>query len=466
MLALPNGTALAKACQGTLLYDAGRPVTSVVIDSRLVKDDALFVALAGENTDGHRYLLSAADSGASTVLVEREDIDLAALREKNCSVVLCDSTALALGRLAKAHKASCPALTVGVTGSVGKTTTRQFIHAVLSRRFRTHKTEGNYNNELGLPLTLLALSPNHEAAVLEMGMSQKGEISYLTSLATPDIAVITNIGTAHIEFLGSREAIRDAKMEIAEGLTPEGKLILNGDEPLLAEVEGAVYVALHNPNAPFRAVNLRYTPDGMVFDALYPNGRIDGCRISTLGEHTVLDAMFAVAVGVTAGLTAEEIRAGLADFEGVGMRQKVCRHQSMTFILDYYNAGAESMKASLTVAKRLAASQGGRTVAVLGSILELGEHSESLHRSVGAHTASLSIDLLFTFGAEADAIGKEAIACGMSPKAVLSFPDISDAGAITEALREALLPGDCILMKASHSIRLGRVADALIQENN
>ncbi len=465
MFNLPNGAALARACQGKLLYDAERAVTSAVIDSRKASDGALFVALAGENTDGHRYLLSAADLCASAVLVEREDVDLEGLAARRCSVILCDDTALALGRLAKAYKETRTALTVAVTGSVGKTTTRQFIYSVLSRRFPTHKTEGNYNNELGLPLTLLKLTSAHGASVLEMGMSQKGEISYLTDLAKPDIAVITNIGTAHIEFLGSREAIRDAKMEIAEGLKENGRLILNGDEPLLAGIEGAIYVSLHDPDSAFRAVNLRYTPEGMVFDALCPHGIMEGCRIPTLGEHTVLDAMYAVAVGVLAGLTDEEIRSGLASFEGVGMRQSIRSHKGMTFILDYYNAGAESMRASLTVAKRLAEGCGGRTVAVLGSILELGEHSEALHRSVGAHTASLPVDLLFTFGEEAGFIAEEAKAQGIPSEAIASFPDVGDAAPLTEAIRASLREGDCILLKASHSIRLGRVADALLNEN-
>ncbi len=466
MFYLPNGKAIADICHGKLLYDAERPVTSAVIDSRLATEGCLFVALVGEHTDGHRYLADAAEQGAAAVLIEREEADLASICRHNCSVILCDNTSLALGRLAKKYKTLCRTFTVAVTGSVGKTTTRQFIYAVLSQHGLTHKTEGNYNNELGLPLTLLTLNDSYSASVLEMGMSQKGEIAYLSDIAKPDIAVITNIGTAHIEYLGSREAIRDAKMEITEGLSKEGSLILNGDEPLLANVTDAVYVALDNPKAPFRAVNLRYTPEGMVFDAVCPHILIEDCRIPTLGEHTVLDAMFAVAVGITVGLSSEEIRCGLAAFEGVGMRQKVRRYQDMTFILDYYNAGAESMKASLTVAKRLTEHEGGRTVAVLGSILELGEHSEALHRSVGAHAASLPADLLFTFGSEAEAIAKEALAQGMSVDAVRIFSDVERPELLAKAVKDALRPHDVILLKASHSIRLGRVADALIDENN
>jgi len=466
MLHLPNGTALAEACGGTLLYDSGKAISSAVSDSRKVTEGALFVAIVGERTDGHRYVVSAAELGATAVLVETDKIELDDLIALGCSVVLCESSIKALGRLGGYHKSLCSALTVAVTGSVGKTTTRQFIHSVLSRRYLTHKTEGNFNSDIGLPLTLFDLTPDHEASVLEMGMSAKGEISYLTRLAEPDIAVITNVGTAHIEFLGSREAIRDAKMEIVEGLKPNGHLLLNGDEPLLADVEGAIYVALHNGMAAYRAANLRYTHEGMRFDAVCPDLTIENCLIPTLGEHTVLDAMFAVAVGHLTGLTPDEIRDGLAAFEGVGMRQNITHMDGITYILDYYNASPESIRASLVVAKKVASNQGGRTVAVLGSILELGEHSESLHRLVGWHAAGLSVDLLFTFGKEAEAIADEAVLYGIRPENVFSFPDVTDAAPLTEAVRKALRPNDVVLLKASHSIRLERVADELIKTNN
>ena len=466
MLNLPNGAALAEACGGTLLYDGGKAITSAVSDSRQAVDGALFVAIVGERTDGHRYLVSAAQLGASAVLVETDAIPLEELMALGCSVVLCESSIKALGRLGVYHKSLCSALTVAVTGSVGKTTTRQFIHAVLSRRYLTHKTEGNYNSDIGLPLTLFELTPDHRASVLELGMSAKGEISYLTNLVKPDIAVITNIGTAHIAFLGSREAIRDAKMEIVEGLQPDGHLLLNGDEPLLAHMDGATYVALYNEDAPYRAVNLRYTHEGMRFDAVCPTFTVPDCRISTLGDHTVLDAMFAVAVGHLTGLTPDEIRDGLAAFEGVGMRQNITHVDGITYILDYYNASPESIRASLTVTKRLAEGQGGRTVAVIGSVLELGEHSETLHRTIGRHAATLPVDLLFTFGKEAEAIADEAMIYGIRPENVCSFTDVTDAAPLTEAVRKALRPNDVVLLKASHSIHLERVADALIKTNN
>lgn len=452
----------AAAMDGKLLYRGSKPITGVSIDSRQTAGGDLFVAVKGENTDGHRYIGAAAQSGAAAVLTEREDIDLTLPAECGCSVLLVDNTVAALGRLAKKHKEELDALTIAVTGSVGKTTTRQFIHAVLSSERKTHKTEGNFNNELGLPLSVLKLDGSYEATVLELGMSSKGEIAYLTDIARPDMAVITNIGTAHIEFLGSREAIRDAKLEIAEGLKPGGRLILNGDEPLLQGIEGACYAALKNSSARFRASNICYTSEGMVFTALCPDRVIRDCLIPTLGEHTVLDAMFAVACGYYAGISDEGIRRGLAAFEAVGMRQKVIRHNGVTFILDYYNASPESIKASLLVAKKLAEENGGRTVAVIGNVLELGTRSEELHRSVGRYAAELGCDLFFAFGKDACLAAEQAGESGVGQDSVFSFPDISDPAAISDAVAEHIRPGDCVLIKASRSIHMERVADILL----
>ena len=453
---------VAAACGGELLFGGTKPIFRAVIDSRQAKAGDLFVAIPGERTDGHRFLLSAAEAGAAAVLVQRAELPLDELRALDCSVILVSDTAAALASLAAAHRAELSALTVGVTGSVGKTTTRQFIYAVLSQAYKTHKTDGNFNNELGLPLTLTAMKADHQAAVLELGMAKRGEISFLSKIARPDIAVITTIGTSHIEHLGSREAIRDAKLEILDGMSEGAHLVLNGDEPLLSGRSDAIYVALHNPDAPYRAVNLRYTAEGMRFDALTPDGVIADCRIATLGEHTVLDAMYAVAVGKLASLPDDQIRDGLAAFEGVGMRQNIRRYRECVYILDYYNASPESIRASLTVTKRLADDGGGRTVAVLGSVLELGELSASLHRSIGAFAATLPVDLLFTFGADAALIADEARAQGLPAERIAVFPDSSDPHPLADAVGRALLPSDCVLIKASHGLRMERIAELLL----
>ncbi len=452
----------AAAVNGKLLFRGSKKITGASIDSRSIKNGDLFIAVKGENTDGHRYIGAAAQSGAAAVLIEKPDIDISLLRDGDCSVILADNTVLALGKLAKKHKEELNALTVAVTGSVGKTTTRQFIYAVLSSELKTHKTEGNFNNELGLPLSVLKLDSTYKASVLELGMSQKGEISYLTDIVRPDMAVITNIGTSHIEYLGSREAIRDAKLEIAERLRDNGKLILNGDEPLLLGIDRACYVSLKNTDADFRASNICYTSGGMSFNAVCPGRIIKDCLIPTLGEHTVLDAMFAIACGFYAGISDDGIRKGLAAFEAVGMRQNIIKHGEVTFILDYYNASPESIKASLSVTKQLAGEGGGRTVAVIGNVLELGNHSEELHRSVGSYAAALGCDLFFAFGEDACLAAAQAKTEGMNGNSVFLFPDISDPAAISESIAEHIKPGDCILIKASRSIHMERVADILL----
>lgn len=465
MLHLSGGAtprAVATVCDAHLLFEGSTPIHGASIDSRQVKTGDLFVAIPGERTDGHRYLTSAAQNGAAAVLVERKDIPIDELIALNCSVLYVKSTAKALAQFAAAHKAELSAKTVAVTGSVGKTTTRQYIHSVLSTHFHTHCTAGNFNNELGLPLTLLSQTDAHEASVVELGMGKKGDIAFLSSMASPDIGIITTIGTSHIEHLGSREGIRDAKMEIVEGMKQDGILILNGDEPLLEGQDGAVYVSITRRDVPYYAVNLRHTPDGMMFDAITPKGILDDCQIPTFGAHTVLDAMYAIAVGVLCGLSFAEIRLGLLAFEGVGMRQNIRYQDGVTYVLDYYNASPESIRASLAVTKRLANDRGGRCIAVLGSVLELGPLSADLHRQIGCDAAGIGVDRLFTFGEDAALAAEEAIQKGLPPENVAIFSDISDPCPIAKAVLSSLRNKDCILIKASHGIHMERIADLLL----
>ncbi len=457
--ALPSDLALA--CGGELLYEGVKNATHTVIDSRKASEGSIFVAIKGERTDGHLYLTPAAEKGAAAVITENIPESLTAFEACGCSVILVDNSAEALATLATNHKKEMRALTVGVTGSVGKTTTRQYIASVLSARFNTHKTDGNFNNELGLPLTVLGISDEHETAVIEMGMGKKGDISFLSKITMPDIAVITTIGSSHIEHLGSREGIRDAKLEIRDGLKTGGKLLLNGDEPLLSGIEGAVYVAINNTEAPYRATNITTSENGMVFDAVCPTRVIKNCIISTLGSHTVHDAMFAVAIGDMLSLTDGEIKLGLSMFEGVGMRQNIKVKDGITYIHDYYNASPESIRASLSVTKNLAKEKNGRTVAVIGSVLELGNLSETLHRSIGKDAAHIGTDLLFTFGEDAAFIADEAITMGMDKDKIQVFKDITDPTPIANAIKNVLKLNDCVLIKASHGIEMGRIADLL-----
>ncbi|MDD6800910.1 MAG: UDP-N-acetylmuramoyl-tripeptide--D-alanyl-D-alanine ligase [Firmicutes bacterium] len=448
----------ADACGGKLFAESQRTIKGISIDSRRITEDDLFVAVKGEHFDGHNFISEALGAGAAAVLCERIPENIRG------NFIVCGSTVAALGKLAAAYKESIDPFTVGVTGSVGKTTVKQFIYSVLSSKFFTCKTEGNQNNQLGLPISLLSLTEKHKAAVFELAMSGKGEIEYLSKLARPDVAVITCIGTSHIEYLGSRENIRDAKMEIVKGLKPGGKLILNGDEPLLSCVEGAIYVSLYSETSQYRAYNIRFDGKYTVFDLKTPFGIQKDIQITARGEHIVYDAALAYAVGAAAGIADPEIRSGLLSYEPAGMRQLIRVRNGITEICDCYNAAPESMKASLRVLCDSARRNGGRAVAVLGDMRELGDYSVKLHEEVGETAAKLGVDMLFTFGKEASSIADGAEKSGMSAGAVYRCPDLSCVRAIASAVAAALKSGDTVLFKASRAVEMERVTDFIERE--
>ena len=447
---------IAKITQGELFYSRPVAIRNVSLDSREIEEGTLFIAYKGERFDGHDYIGKAFEDGAACIVAERIPYKVKG------NIILVDSTLDALHAIASKHRDDVNALTVGITGSVGKTTTKQFIASVLSMKFKTHRTDRNFNNEIGLPLTVLKMPADTEALVLEMGMSFSGEIERLSKTAKPDIAVITNIGTSHIENLGSREGIRDAKLEIRAGLKPDGALVLSGDEPLLAGIEKAVYVGIENENCDYRAVNIREDAAGSCFDIVAKNGEVcRDLRVNIPGEHNVRNASFAYAVGKIAGLTDDEIAQGLLRFESVEMRQNFYDFEGKTFIEDCYNASPESMKASLSVLCRSGAMRGGRKIAVLGNMLELGSYSAELHRKVGEYAAELGVDMLFCFGTDAGFIADGAVAKGLDADAVKRFPDIGSVAALGDALRAELKAGDCVLFKASRGVKLERVIEYL-----
>lgn len=450
---------IAKTTQGELFFSRPVQIHNISLDSREIEEGTLFIAYKGERFDGHDYIGKAFEGGAACIVAERIPYKVKG------NIILVDSTLDALHAIASKHREDVGALTVGITGSVGKTTTKQFVASVLARKYRTHRTDRNFNNEIGLPLTILKMPADSEALVLEMGMSFSGEIERLSRTAKPDIAVITNIGTSHIENLGSREGIRDAKLEIRAGLRDGGTLILSGDEPLLAGIEGAVYTGIDNENCDYRAVNIREDGAGSCFDIVTRDGICRDLRINIPGEHNVRNAVVAFAVGRAAGVSDDEIALGLLDFEGVEMRQNIYDFEGKTFIEDCYNASPESMKASLSVLCRIGNMRGGRKIAVLGNMLELGAYSPELHRRVGEAAASLGTDILFCFGQEADNIADGAVSCGFDREKVKCFPDIGSVVSLGEALRDELRAGDNVLFKASRGVKLERVIEYLKNRN-
>ena len=443
---------LAKMCGGKIVGCTDKKITAITTDSRDICGGALFVAIKGEHFDGNNYLNSAHESGAVCSLAERVPEGFA-----GCAIV-CESTKIALGKIAKAYKDRIAPLTVAVTGSVGKTTTKEFIYAVLSEKYKTLKTEGNFNSDIGLPMTLLGLSEDDSAAILEMGMSAKGEIEYLSKIASPRIAVITNIGSSHIGLLGSREAIRDAKLEIREGLLKDGTLILNGDEPLLAGIEGAIYVSFENENAEYYISGIVEGENGTAFDLTVKGNKYESVLIPTVGEHNVLNAAYAFAVGSAAGLGEFEIRRGLLKYKSADMRQQIYNKGGKVILEDCYNASPESMIAAIKVLSGIAARKGGRKVAVLGDMRELGSYSKEEHRKVGAAVAAYSIDLLFTIGKDAKEIAESALYFGLEKENVYVFEDIDDVERIGKAIADVTGPSDVILFKASRAVALERVA--------
>lgn len=447
---------IARAIDATIIGSGDADVTSVVTDSREVTRGALFVALRGEKSDGHAYIEKAASLGAACIIAER-----APEAPIDCPILLVSGSMIAIGKLAEAYKALTNPLTVAVTGSVGKTTTKEFVAAVLSQHYATTKTQGNFNNQLGLPLTLLSLKEKDEALVVEMGMSARGEIAYLSKLARPKIGMITCIGSSHIEHLGSREGIRDAKMEITEGMGQGSILLLNGDEPLLSDVPGALYISMKDRRADFHIDQLEQTENGAAFDLTYGGTTYESIVIPVIGEHNVWDASYAFAVGLLCGMGEYEIRRGLMSFSNTGMRQNLYESNGIWILEDCYNAAPESVKAALGVLGKTAQAKGGRKVAVLGDMRELGAYSEEGHRAVGSYAAEERVDLLVTFGAAAAMIAQGAIASGMPEVAIWSFNDLDHPEEVSAFLSGLLQKNDTVLFKASRAVRLERVISDL-----
>ena len=445
---------IADMAKGKLCYasDENAEIKVVTTDSRVKVHAGLFVALVGEKFDGHDYVDKAFDNGAICALVEKmpENTDKRAY-------ILVSDTRVALGNIAKAFKDSLSPLTVAVTGSIGKTTTKEFVYAVLSEKYKTLKTEGNFNNDIGLPMTLLGLSPENDAAVLEMGMSHFGEIEYLSSIASPNIALVTNIGRSHIENLGSREGIRDAKLEIRKGMPRDGILILNGDEPLLENISGAIYVGEKNKYCEYVIDNVIEGENGSAFDLIYHGERIESITVPAIGRHNVMNAAFAFAVGVCAGIGEFEIRRGLMNFKNTGMRQNIYESHGRTIIADCYNAAPESVKAALSVLETVAERKNARKIAVLGDMKELGSHSAEAHIEVGMAAAKVGVDTLFTVGELAlDIAG----AAEGSVKSVFAF-ESAEYKEIAEAIMKNTREGDVILFKASRAMAFEKIIENL-----
>lgn len=439
---------IAKALGTTV--NSENVITRVSIDSRDVDKNTLFFAIKGERFDGHDFIEEVAKKGVGAI-VSHKKTDCVA------PVIYVDDTKNALLDLAAYYKSTIPdLLLIALTGSVGKTTTKEMIACVMAQKGETLKTEGNFNNEIGMPRTLFRLEKSTKNAVIEMGMDGFGQISVLTNCAKPDCAVITNIGVSHIEILGSRDGILQAKLEILEGLKKGSPVFLNGDNDKLSKVKlddyKVIFFGIDNKSCDVLAENI--TEIGLSTEFTAVKGDIkQKITIPTVGIHNVYDALSAFAVGLEYNISPESIAKGLANYIPSGMRQRIKEVKGVTFIEDCYNASPDSQKAGLNSLCKIAK---GRKIAVLGDMLELGSYSEQLHRTVGEYAAQCGVDVLYTVGEESKHMAKGAVDMGL--KSVQSF---TDKTALAKLLARELREGDTILFKASRGMKLEEVFEGI-----
>jgi UDP-N-acetylmuramoyl-tripeptide--D-alanyl-D-alanine ligase len=443
---------------GRVLATSARPIRGGAVDSRLVEPGNLFVALPGERTDGHRFLPAAAERGAAALLVTRPPEDAAALGD--VTVIRVADALAALHAVAAGWRARFDPLVVGVTGSIAKTSAKEAIATVLGSRFRTLKNEGNQNNEIGLPLTVLRMGPEHEAAVLEMGMYVGGEIADLARIGKPSIGVVTAVQAVHLSRIGSLRAIERAKGELLEALPPSGTGILNADDPIVREmyVRTVARCATYGfaEDADVRAEEVESAGIAGMRFVLWAAGERRSVTIPTLGRLAVHNALAAAAVGIAAGLDLDAIVDALATGWSAPHRGQLVRAGGVTIVDDSYNASPGSVTAAL----ELLAGLPGRRVVVLGEMLELGEGHVAGHLDVGEAAAAVA-DLLVVVGDEAIAIADGARDAGLETAKVLF---VRDRDAALDVLRPRLREGDVVLVKASRGIALDLLVDALRAE--
>ena len=439
---------ICDAVGGTLLQSSDVSVTRVSTDSRSIPEGALFVPLAGERFDGHAYIGKALESGAAGCLTARTPD---ALLPGKFYIQVSD-TRLALKALARWYRGRFDLPVVQVTGSAGKTTTKEMVACVLGRHFRTLKTQANFNNDIGTPLTLLELAPEHQAAVIETGMNHFGEIRYLGEMVRPDIAVITNVGDAHIENLGNtRQGILRAKCEIFENLAPDGVAVLNGDDPLLNTIALPQRILRCGTGAGCDVRVTEVDDRGLEGVACTVTTAKTSYRLETSspGAYMIYPLAMAAAIGEYLGLTAEEITAGAADYVPVGSRMHLIPMDGQRLIIDdCYNANPQAMAEAL---RMLAKSRHRRKVAVVGDMGELGELTEQAHRDVGALARELKLDAVV-------AVGEKMRALRETDPSALWFPDTASA---LPALPDLFVGDTAVMVKASHAMHFESIVKEL-----
>ena len=418
-------------------------------DSRKIEPGQLFIALQGQR-DGHEYVTAALEKGAAAVLCSRSVGDIPS--------ILVEDTRKALGDIARGERQRIGMKVVGITGSVGKSTTKEMVTAVLAKSYRVSKTPANHNNDIGMPMAVLAMSEDTEVAVLEMGMNHFHEIAYLASIARPDVAVITNIGTMHIEHLGSQEGILRAKLEILEGMEKDSKVILNGDDSMLwnlhrREALRIIYCGFQNPKCDYFCSDVEQMPGLLQFKVNCDQLSFPA-ELSLEGMHYITDALLAIGVGMELGVDPTKIQEALSQFQNMAGRQEIFEAAGCTIIKDCYNAGPESMAAALAVL----GNKPGRRVAILGDMLELGVCTQAEHYRVG-RIAAEKADILLAYGPNSSRIISGALTGGMGDANAKGFEDRNE---IVAAMKRMIKPGDVILVKGSRGMRMELILEQFL----
>lgn len=441
--------------------DPDQRVSSVVIDSRVAVPDALFFALPGERVDGHDFLVDAAAGGCCGAVVSRVPVPGQGLPAQ-FGLIVVDDVLEGLGAFAGRHRMSIDPTVVGVTGSAGKTTTKDMTAAVLTAGFKVIATSGNRNNEIGLPLTLLEMTPEHQIAVVEMAMRGPGEIAALSRIACPDVGIITNIGYAHVGLLGSKENIAAAKAELIEALPPDGFAVLNGDDALVRRMAGLVlgraWLYGLSEECSVRAESIEPEADSISFSLVIEGHRVDGVRFSIPlpGRHNVYNALAALTVGWRLGLSPDVMATGLASFSPSPMRMEFASSPAgYTVINDAYNANPASVKCAIDAALQYA--RGRRVILAFGDMLELGETSAVAHEDVGRYAAQAGVAGMVSVGEMA------ALAAGAAARSSVEAEACSSNSEALRVLGRMARPGDVVLVKGSRGMQMEEIVGGLLK---
>lgn len=477
---------ICKACGGRLFNSEGqfaREITGAVIDSRLAEAGGLFVATTGEKVDGHRFIGQVYEKGVLCVVTEKtpEQVEKehGIPKESWGAYILTENSLKALKEIAEYYRKQLSIPIVGITGSVGKTSTKEFIAGVLSEKYKVLKTEGNFNNEIGLPLTLLKIREEHEAAVVEMGISEFGEMHRLSKMARPDVCVLTNIGQCHLENLKSREGILKAKSEIFDYMSEDGYVCVNGDDDMLASLDvvkgrKVIRFGLTRDGIFDRQLHgdTEASPRNDVYASEIESNGLWGCTavmnmggeaypvtVKLPGRHMVANAMAAAAVAGLLGLTVSSVRQGIEKIQPVGGRSNIIRLAGMTVIDDCYNANPVSMRSAID----LLDTADGRKAAILGDMFELGVNSDAMHKEIGQYAAHKGIDLILCVGKQARILYDGAMEGYEQGQDICHF---SDKEEMRKKLPDLLKEGDTVLVKASHGMGFQEIVEWLRADDN